>query len=170
MKKIGRIPGFEKGYIITSTGAILSTRRGVKIMAGRISNSGYEMIKITDGVKPRLCTVHRLVALTFVPNPMNKPLVNHKDGNKLNNDYENLEWVTYGENLQHAYMNGLMSHKGGKNSMAKLTESDINPIRKRIKDGELLKHIAKDYSVHYSVISGICYDKIWTHVPKETAL
>lgn len=167
MKSLGRIPGYEKSYVITSTGVVFSMHRNWKWMSTRKSNSGYEMVKLYGGEKPKLCTVHRLVALTFLANPLNKPFVNHKDGDKFNNDVDNLEWATVSENLQHAYMTGLMSHKGSKNSMAKLKESDINPIRRRIKAGDLFKHIAMDYSVHYSVISGIAYDKIWEHVQKE---
>ena len=55
--------------------------------------------------------VHHLVAGAFIPNPMNKPFINHKDGNKLNNDISNLEWVTASENTQHAYESGLMNKK-----------------------------------------------------------
>ena len=55
--------------------------------------------------------VHRIVAGAFIPNPMSKPFVNHIDGNKLNNDISNLEWVTASENTQHAYETGLMNKK-----------------------------------------------------------
>lgn len=76
-------------------------------------NSGYVKMhtKIDKSTGYVLCggslKVHRLVALAFLPNPENKPQVNHKDGNKLNNSVENLEWATQSENMIHAYKNGL---------------------------------------------------------------
>lgn len=64
---------------------------------------GYKMVKLNDNGKWQNKTVHRLVALTFIPNPQNKATVNHKDGDKTNNRLDNLEWATYSENNYHAY-------------------------------------------------------------------
>ena len=68
-----------------------------------LNNRGYFSV----GIRRKTFMVHRLVALAFIPNPEQKPYVNHIDGNKLNNNVCNLEWNTYSENLKHAYANGL---------------------------------------------------------------
>lgn len=76
-------------------------------MKTQISNRGYERIWLTINGKKEHHSVHRLVALNFVPNPEKKLEVNHIDGNKLNNNASNLEWCTRSENEQHAWKNGL---------------------------------------------------------------
>lgn len=81
---------------------------------------------MTVNGKQFLRTVHRLVALTYLPNPNNLPEVNHKDGDRLNNDVSNLEWTTRSGNAKHAadYLNMRGSHVG----TAKLTENDVLEI------------------------------------------
>ena len=92
------IKGFNGKYYISINGEIYSVP-AKRILKTCVSNKGYELVclKSPDG-KRKQYTVHRLVALTFVPNPENLPLVNHKDENKLNNKAENLEWCTYSYN------------------------------------------------------------------------
>ena len=92
------IKGFNGKYYISINGEIYSVP-AKRILKTRVSNKGYELVclKSPDG-KRKQYTVHRLVALTFVSNPENFPLVNHKDENKFNNKAENLEWCTYSYN------------------------------------------------------------------------
>lgn len=74
------------------------------------SKSGYEYCAVQKEDKVKNFTVHRIVAIHFIPNPVNLPEVNHKDGNKLNNKFDNLEWVTKAENKRHANANGFWKH------------------------------------------------------------
>ena len=90
------VEGFEERYLINNYGEVKSLKSN-KILEPFISNRGYYLIRLHnyDLKITKLFTVHRLVALHFVPNPNNYPIVNHKDENKLNNKADNLEWCTY---------------------------------------------------------------------------
>lgn len=93
---------FIKNYFIDIAGSIYSLK-SKKFLKLNINQKGYLQVVI----KGKLYQPHRLVAKAFIPNPENKPQVNHKDGNKLNNHVSNLEWVTNQENQRHAWDTGL---------------------------------------------------------------
>lgn len=103
MEKLLIINKKDTNYLISSHGEIKNIKTN-KILKGTIRN-GYKMVKLTvEGVKKDFL-VHRLVALTFLDNPLNLPQVNHKDKNKLNNDITNLEWISIQDNMIHRSQN-----------------------------------------------------------------
>lgn len=77
-----------------------------------VDNVGYYMVAFRVSGKKKYVRIHRLVAETFIPNPKNLPMVNHKDGNKLNNSLTNLEWCTNAYNTQEAYNCNSYKSKG----------------------------------------------------------
>lgn len=95
-------------YLISDTGEIKSVKTGL-IRKKNINHEGYYFVSISLGSRQDKPTIknHKAVAESFISNPNNYPVVNHKDGNKLNNNVENLEWCTYSENSKHAFEIGL---------------------------------------------------------------
>lgn len=116
------VRGYEGLYEVSDLGRVRSLDREVNYSDGRVvvkkgmirsvsaGANGYENVRLYKDKKPKSHSVHRLVAEAFIPNPENKPQVNHKDRNPLNNEYTNLEWVTHQENADHAWATGY--HKG----------------------------------------------------------
>jgi len=99
-KTIAEYPSYE----VSSYGHV---RRGNKILKPVLMNTGYLSHGLSQSGKQKHHNIHRLVAKAFIPNPDNKGFVNHKDGKKTNNRVDNLEWMTFSENCQHAYDHGL---------------------------------------------------------------
>ena len=102
-----KINGFPN-YSVSNTGKIRNDLSG-KIKSPIEGATGYLNIDLYSGGKRTKAKIHRLVGEAFIPNPDNKPEVNHIDGDKHNNNVENLEWVTHSENIRHAFSTGLMN-------------------------------------------------------------
>lgn len=129
-----------------------------KILKENISKRNdyvYVHIRISLHNINRRISVHRLMALTFIPNVHNLQEVNHIDGNKKNNSVANLEWVSKSENALHAFRIGLhipSSRKKGTRSNLKIRTEDFSLIRELVQKGHTRKEIAKLFGVHLRTI------------------
>ena len=110
-------------YEVTKNGKIINKHTGREIKQQK-NGKGYYRV----GIGKKLVFVHRLVAEKYVPNPYGLPQVNHKDGDKTNNNSDNLEWVTNQKNRDHAIEHGLHL-VGEKCPWSKLTEKQVDFIR-----------------------------------------
>lgn len=110
MEEWRAIAGYNGLYEVSNTGKVRSNNylgHGNQKELSQWNNGGYLRVTLHKNGKTKKHLVHRLIAETFIPNPWNKPEVNHKDGNKRNNNVSNLEWSTRKENLDHADKTGL---------------------------------------------------------------
>ena len=104
-----KIKDYEN-YFIYDNGDVFNSITN-KILKGTIGEHGYKYYRLSKNGMKKMFLAHRLVAEAFLDNIEHLPVVNHKDGNKLNNDVRNLEWTTYSENAKHAHNNKLISTK-----------------------------------------------------------
>ena len=130
-----------------------------KIIKGEITSGGYCRVHISHkGVQYKFL-VHRLVAEAFILNPKHLPEVNHIDGNKQNNSVDNLEWCTRSQNTSHAFKTGLRNYNGCKNPHSKLTQSDVETIRRIYVRGKHCENnsygLAKRYNVSPKTIQNV---------------
>lgn len=119
----------------------------------------YNCFKLYKNTIGKIFSTHRLVSSAFIPNPKNKKVINHKDANKHNNVYTNLEWNTDPENREHAKINNLMARQRNEdNGNCILTNDKVNEIRKidkRIKGIDIAEHYNISINYVYSIRSGL---------------
>lgn len=137
------IPGFENIYQASNYGNIRALHYGCRNKSNSLiirkltptpnRDNGYLRVNLVTDGKDKRYYIHRLVATTFIPNPDNKPQVNHIDGDKTNNSVSNLEWVTISENHIHAFNTGLKHKKFG------IENANSKPILQYTKDGILIR-------------------------------
>lgn len=133
-----------------------------RVLYGSKQSRGY--LRITCNELRKCFYIHRLVAEAFLGLCPNGYEVNHKDGNKLNNNIKNLEYVTHKDNNKHAARLGLFP-KGQEHHAAKLTENDVRMIRELVKKGKVSQAaMARRYNVQPIQVSRIVNYKRWKHV------
>ncbi len=156
-KDMQKIKGYND-YLISKNGKVYSTKNGMlKEMSQYVDSLGYLSLRLCEHAKTKLHRIHRLLADTFIDNPNDYPCINHKDGNKMNNELSNLEWCSYSQNNQHAFDNGL---KVATNR--KLNPLQVSIIRHSFDDMNDYQ-IAKYMPISRRVINDIRSGKTWAN-------
>jgi hypothetical protein len=163
---------YEDRFEISDDGKLRNIITGTIYKLNKVGKVGsaYLGVCVSLGSKNNklVIKIHKAIAETFIPNPNNLPQVNHKDGNKLNNNVSNLEWVTNQENSIHAWQTGLtISKKGIDKIESKLTNENVAYIKENYIPKDKIfgcRALAKQFNVSHSIISKIINKKIWVHL------
>lgn len=168
------VAGYEGYYQISNKGRVKSLERTVytplhkekivyeRLMSLKPNKHGYSELRLNKDGNRECFKCHRLVAIAFIPNPENKPQINHINGIKTDNRVENLEWCTRKENMQHAFEIGLMP-RGENRFSSKLTDDQVLAIRKMgFKQNQ--SETARQLGVSRSSIQDIMHNRKWTHL------
>jgi hypothetical protein len=160
------IDGFNLNYEVSTLGRVRSNMKD-RTFQKKVTTAGrgYKYTCLSNNKVKKYCSVHRLVACAFIPNPLNKPMVNHKNGVKTDNRVENLEWCTNSENLRHAYRVTKIPNKakGVPNKKNRILGDDA--VRIIRSDGTsthaaLARRLGCSYPVVASVRKGTCYQDV----------
>lgn len=159
--------GYNGIYQVSNKGNVRSLthycegRKGSGKQTGRVlkqrkSHKGYLRVSLSLNKKRFNTGTHRLVALAFIDNPLNKPQVNHINGIKDDNRVENLEWCTNRENQLHAIKNKLVKYNyGQKHHNSKLTDKEVLNVRRLNEIGFTNKELSEDYNISKTAMSNI---------------
>ena len=161
------IPGYEGYYQVSNLGRVRiisyidkrGWKRKTKLLTLNIDKNNYCRVGLTKAYKRKYYQVHRLVAQAFIPNPENKPQVNHKDSDRTNNNVNNLEWMTCSENNKYAYDFGKRIKKFGKDHHKSKKVIQYTKDGIEIKKFDSLTECAKELKLNEPSISMVCSGK-----------
>lgn len=166
------INNMPSDYIITKDGDVYNTLSNKKLPQ-KISNKGYLYVYLPSSTLSYGSSfyIHKLVALAYVVNVDNKPIINHIDGCKLNNDISNLEWCTYSENNKHAFRTGLKKPTipacGEASNLSSHTEDEVRMVCELLERGYDPEGIHVEFGIPKGFVAPIYYRKNWRHISKD---
>lgn len=153
----------QPNYYISDDGKLFNVKG--KQLFTRLNRDGYVIGYYWNHNKQKAFSIHREVAKAFIPNPENKPCVNHIDCNKQNNNVSNLEWVTYAENTKHASQNGLITTlKGEDNANSAITDQQAISVCEMLQDGYRNCDIRDKLGISQEIIGNIRLGRGWKHI------
>lgn len=173
------ILGYENMYQVSNFGRVRSLDRvlirndgrkykyvGKLLKVNICKTNGSYLVHLYNNTEGRIAFyVHRLVALSFIPNTENKPEVNHIDGNRNNNHVSNLEWTTRQENMDHGFRTGLINNTGINHGNNIYTDNQIKDVKLLLKNTEMTqKEIAEVTGVKKGTVEAIAQGKQWRHI------
>jgi hypothetical protein len=160
-------------YSLSSGGKIMRNKTG-RIYKYHLDHNGYPQVTVYVGYNKetkrlynKTIVIHKAVGECFIPNPYNKKFINHKDGNKLNSDYTNLEWCTHKENMIHASKTGLLNSnasRGVNNGLSKLSVDDVKFIRNHYKQDYTCKQLMHKYNISKSTVQNVYKRKTYNNI------
>lgn len=160
----GTIIPFATNYLVTTTGVIYH-KNGRRL--SQYFNNGYKRVSlVTNSGKRKDFAVHRIVGEVFIPNPEDKPFINHINGVKDDNRVENLEWCTPKENSQHAVKAGLMLRLEN-HPRTSLTKEKVVEIYKRLLQGETSIRLSEEYNLTPSCVADISKRRSWKEYTRD---
>ena len=163
------VNGFCTNYIITKEGIVYNIETE-QILKSTIYNAGYYRVNIQLGKRGiyKTLLLHRLIGEGFIPNPNNFPVINHIDGNKLNNNIDNLEWCTYLHNNLHAKSMGLYRKPSPidseKCNLTKHSKSQVIQVCELLSQGLPPKIIHRNFKIDYDFILGLYNKRTWKKI------
>lgn len=161
------VPNYE--FLMINEEGQCKSSHTLNILKPYTDKDGYFRIKVwcPKEKKNKGCYIHRAVALVFIPNPENKPQVNHKDSNRKNNKISNLEWVTEKENYDHGASVGRIIRSGENHSRSSLSEVQVRDICQRLSSGESVIEISRFLKIPKPTVFSIRSGQTWRNISKE---
>ena len=168
--------GYERFYQVSNLGNVKSLDRSInqinnsiryyngKLLNKKLESNGYYRVNLNKEGLSKNFSVHRLVAIAFIENSKNKPQVNHINGIKTDNFFENLEWTTISENTKHAYENKLIKKRlGEKHPLCKIKAEDVHKIKYELNHLRNFE-VAIIFNIKQCHVKSIRKNYTWKHI------